>query len=122
MSKINKFEDLEVYQLSLKLTKEIYQLANKLPSREKYNIVDQLIRASSSTGANIAEGFGRDTRKEFIKYLYNSRGSLMEVRHFINLILELKYSNNKELENLYELCNTLGVKLNNLIKVLKLKQ
>ena len=120
--KIKTFEDLEVYQLSIELSKLVYQIVNKLPTREKFNIINQLIRAVTSIGANIAEGFGRDTTKEFIKFLYNARGSLMEVRHFVNLLVELKYFNRNELVELYELGNRLGVKLNNLIRVLKPKQ
>lgn len=89
--KIKSFEDLEVYQLSLILAKEIYKITDKLPKEEKFIIRDQLIRAVTSIGDNIAEGFGRDTTKEYIKFLYNVRGSLMEVRHFLNLCKELGY-------------------------------
>ena len=115
--KIRTFEDLEVYQLSIQLTKKIYQLSEKFPSKERFNITDQLIRASSSIGANIAEGFGRDTTKEFIKFLYNARGSLMEVRHFLNLSRELGYKFDSD--NLFQTINILGIKINNLIKALK---
>jgi four helix bundle protein len=118
--KIKKFEDLEVYQLSIQLTKAIYKTTENFPQKERFNITDQLIRASASIGANIAEGFGRDTTKEFIKYLYNARGSLMEVRHFINLSKELGYKIIDK--DLYQKINILGVKLNNLIRALKKKQ
>ena len=122
MNRIKTFEDLEVYQLSIKLAKKIYQLVQKLPRRERFNIIDQLIRAISSVGANIAEGFGRDTTKEFVKFLYNARGSLLETRHFLNLVKELNYVKNNDLENIFYDCNILGIKLNNLIKALKNKQ
>jgi four helix bundle protein len=118
---IKSFEDLEVYQLSIKITKNIYSIINSFPAKEKYNIVGQLIRASSSIGANIAEGVGRDTTKEFIKYLFNARGSLMEVRHFLNLTLELNYISNQDVNKILSDCEILGIKLNNLINALKRK-
>lgn len=120
--KINTFEDLEVYQLSISLAKKIYHLTNELPKNEKYVICDQLIRAVTSIGANIAEGFGRNTTKEFIKFLYNARGSLMEVRHFLNLVIELGYVKSENIIDVKYDCNTLGVKINNLIRSLKNKQ
>lgn len=106
--KIKTFKDLEIYQLT-----------EKLPRQEKYIIRDQLIRAVTSIGANIAEGFGRDTTKEFIKFLYNSRGSLMEVEHFLNLSIELNYLKSEEIEEIENKCNILGIKINNLIRSLK---
>ena len=118
---IKSFEDLEVYQLSLIFTKNIYQFVKDLPSAEKYNISDQLIRAASSIGANIAEGFGRHSTKEFVKFLYNARGSLLETRHFITLAQELGYSNETYFKCLKKENDILGIKLNNLISALSKK-
>ncbi len=67
---IKDFRDLEVYQLANKLTIKVYKFIETLPSKEKYCLIDQLMRASSSVGANIAEGFGRYHTKEYIKFLY----------------------------------------------------
>jgi four helix bundle protein len=117
--KIKSFEDLEIYQLSIVLAKEIYVLTNKLPKEEKFIIKDQLIRAVTSIGANIAEGFGRDTTKDFIRFLYNARGSLMEVKHFLNLSVELGYFKSDEIKAIENQCDILGIKINNLIKALK---
>ena len=117
--KIKSFKDLEVYQLSIVLAKEIYKLTEKLPREEKYIIRDQLIRAVTSIGANIAEGLGQDTTKEFIKFLYNSRGSLMEVEHFLNLSIELDYFKSEEIKEIENRCDILGIKINNLIRALK---
>lgn len=118
---INSFEDLEVYQLSIKLVKSIYQLNTTLPAIEKYCIADQLRRCSTSIGANIAEGFGRNSTKEFLKFLYNARGSLMETRHFIILIKELNYTSQSEIKDIQLQCDRLGIKINNLIKALNNK-
>ena len=118
---IKSFEDLEVYQLSILLTKKIYSLVKNFPLKERFIIVDQLMRAGTSIGANIAEGFGRNTTKEFLAFLYNSRGSLMEVRHFLNLSKELGYISIDKFESITKDCNLLGVKINNLINSLKKK-
>ncbi|OGD56609.1 hypothetical protein A2V71_00195 [Candidatus Berkelbacteria bacterium RBG_13_40_8] len=117
--KIKSFKDLEIYQLSVVLAKVIYKLTEKLPREEKFIIRDQFIRAVTSIGANIAEGFGRDTTKEFIKFLYNSRGSLMEVEHFLNLSIELNYFKSEEIKEIENRCDVLGIKINNLIRSLK---
>ncbi|OGD57139.1 hypothetical protein A2V71_01750 [Candidatus Berkelbacteria bacterium RBG_13_40_8] len=75
-------------------------------------------RASSSIGANIAEGFGRYYKKDFIKFLYNARGSLNETRHFLILSTKLKYLEPKTLEQFEKEIKNLSVKLNNLISAI----
>ncbi len=109
------FRDLRVYSDSVKLTKQIYSLVKKFPKQERYILVDQLLRASNSIGANIAEGHGRYHQKEFAKFLYNARGSLMEVLHHLNLAKELDYITISEFTNLEHSINDLGIRINNLI-------
>lgn len=116
---IKDFTDLEVYQLSFNLAAEIYFLSNRFPKNEKFGISDQLKRSSSSVGANIAEGFGRYHRKDFKKFLYNARGSLNEIRHFLLLSRKLNYINKDDLIKLEKRIKNLGIKLNNLINSIK---
>lgn len=66
-SSINHFYDLDVWKEAHNLSIEIYKLTDKFPKKEIYAIVDQIRRASTSVGANIAEGFGRFHYKEKIK-------------------------------------------------------
>ncbi len=113
--KIKDFQDLEIYQIALDLTKKIYKLVDSFPAKEKFILSNQLLRAVLSIGANIAEGSGRFYRKEFIKFLYIARGSLMEVYHFIILAKELNYLKKKEYLPLENDINKLSVKINNLI-------
>lgn len=112
---IKDFTDLEVYQLALDLSEEVYQPTQKFPDCEKFGIIDQLKRASSSVGANIAEGYGRYYKKDFIKFLYTARGSLNEVRHFLMLAHRLKYLDKNTLEEFEAKIKNLSIKLNNLI-------
>lgn len=89
--KINKFEDLIVWQEAHRLTLEIYRITSLFPKNELYGLTSQLRRSSSSVAANIVEGYYRDTTKELIKFLYNARGSAGEVTYFLILIKDLEY-------------------------------
>lgn len=89
--KIQKFEDLRIWQESHRLAIEIYKLTYKFPKSESFGIVSQLQRCSSSVPANIVEGYYRDTTKELIKFLFNARGSAGEVTYFLILSKELNY-------------------------------
>lgn len=113
--KIKSFRDLKIYQLSVDLSKDIYQLVEKLPKSQKFVLNDQILRAVNSVGANIAEGFGRFHKKEFIQFLYLSRGSLMEVLHFLIICKELTYISKEQFNKLDQKITVLGIKINNLI-------
>lgn len=73
------FEELEVWKLGKRLRIKLSKVAKSLPNEEKYRLVDQIIRASRSVTANIAEGFGRFHYQENIQFCRVSRGSLMEL-------------------------------------------
>lgn len=75
---INNFEELEVWKECRNLRKQISIVLKSFPSEEKYRIVDQLIRASRSVTANIAEGHGRFHFQENIQFCRQARGSLTE--------------------------------------------
>ncbi len=97
----NNFEDLECWQQCNQLKLYIKnQVLPKLPASEKYELYSQLLRASRSATANIAEGWGRYHYKENIKFLLNSRGSVAE---FLDHALEAdswKYITNETLEEI----------------------
>lgn len=118
---IKGFRDLEIYQLSVELSKDVYKLIENLPKNQKFVLNDQVLRAVNSVGANIAEGFGRYHKKEFIHFLYLSRGSMMEVLHFIIICKELKYINQNDFDKFDNQITILGIKLNNLINSIKSK-
>jgi four helix bundle protein len=73
------FEDLECYKLALSVVREAYQVAQRLPPEEKYNLADQLRRAAVSVTLNIAEGYGRYHYLDSLRFFYIARGSLNEV-------------------------------------------
>lgn len=86
---IKSFEDLEIWQLSIKLAKDVYKLSESFPQTEKYGTSDQIKRAVVSVSTNIAEGFGRFHYKDKKNFLYNTRGSLMEVKSLLYLATQL---------------------------------
>ncbi|MBN1632766.1 MAG: four helix bundle protein [Ignavibacteria bacterium] len=112
--KIEKFEDLLVWGRAHKLVLELYDMIKKFPNEEKYRITEQLLRAAISIPTNIAEGFGRYSRKEFIQFLIISRGSAAEVKYLLVLSKDLKYINmelynkfNSELDEIGKMINGL---------------
>jgi len=92
-------KDLIVYKTSIDLVVSVYNLTKNFPIEEKFGLTSQLRRASVSISSNIAEGAARSSKKEFIKYLYISLGSLAEVETQLEIAVRLKLiSENKELE------------------------
>lgn len=87
MAKISKLEDINVYKESLLLTREVFKLCKVPRIRGEYSLCDQIKRASISVPANIAEGFGRNSKANFARFLSISLGSANEVIAFIDVII-----------------------------------
>jgi four helix bundle protein len=79
---IRKFEDLEVWQESMNLSTELH---NELMESRHFSLRNQILRCSISIPSNIAEGFERQTNKEFIQHLYIAKGSCGELRTQLHL-------------------------------------
>lgn len=86
------FEDLEVWKEGMRLTVEVYNL---LKECRDYGLRDQMQRAAVSVPSNIAEGFERQTNKEFAQFLYIARGSAAELRTQIYLAIQLNVIDKK---------------------------
>jgi len=92
------FEELEVWKKAREIKKEIQLLVQTFPKEEKYKLGDQIIRSSRSVGSLIAEGHGRFTYPEQIRFCTDARGSLSEtMNHFIDAF-DAGYINNEQLE------------------------
>ena len=85
---LKTFEDLDCYQLARALRIALAKTAKSLPAEEKFRLQDQLIRASRSIAANLAEGFGRHHHGENLQYCRQARGSLSECLDHINAGLD----------------------------------
>jgi len=115
------FKDLKIWEKSHQLTLQVYKLTRELPKSETFGIISQIQRASSSVPANIVEGFGRKGKNEFIQFLYQAKGSLVETQYFLILIKDLNYSNQANIEKLIEQYEDLAKMLNSFITQIKLK-
>ncbi len=96
------FKDLIVWQKAHLLVLEIYKLTQNLPNHEQYDLISQIRRASVSIPANIAEGFTRRTTKDKSRFMNIAQGSLEEVRYYLLLIQDLKYSDTAVVTNKLE--------------------
>lgn len=83
--------ELEIYKHAYEFALEIYKATAGFPKEEQFGITSQLRRAASSIGANISEGCGRRTDKDFIRFLHIARGSAKECEHFLKMSRELGY-------------------------------
>lgn len=107
-----KFEDLQVWQLSLKALDKIYGLVEDLPESEKFNLKSQIIRACTSVSLNIAEGSTGQSNPEQIRFLGYSIRSLVEVIACLRIIEVRKYIlDTDKLDDVYTVIDELFIKL-----------
>src|SRR3989304_1282824 len=92
-SRVQSFEDLNVYKQTRDLTNKIYEITRQGSFSKDYGLVDQIRRASVSIMSNIAEGFERGTNAEFIQFLYIAKGSCGEVKAHLPLAFTRNYFN-----------------------------
>ncbi len=116
---MNSFRDLQVWQLAVEFTTSIYVLTRKFPKVEQYALIDQIHRASVSIPSNIAEGAQRQSRKEFINFLYISYGSCAEVETQLTIAKKLGYVNDSECLDAISRLTEIEKMLNGLIRKLK---
>ena len=115
--RIESFEDLDVYQLSLKLQQEVYQLSKRFPKEETYSLTDQIRRSSRSVGANIAEAWSkRRYPAHFISKLSDSDGEQNETRHWLKSALLCNYISSDIHDDLLARCKTIGRKLGKMMQ------
>lgn len=91
MNKIERFEDLKCWQAARKLVKEIYLMAEEGKLRTDFDTRSQIKRAALSGMNNIAEGFGRYSSKDFIRFLDTSQSSVQEVSSMLYVLEDLNY-------------------------------
>jgi four helix bundle protein len=120
--KIEKFEDIHGWQEARSLTRGIYEFTNRLPFKRDQGLCRQIQSASVSIMSNIAEGFDRQSKKEFIKFLYYSSGSASEVQSHLYVALDQNYITEGGFEETYKQAQKTKNLINGFIKYLKGKK
>ena len=116
---IQIYRDLQVWQKSMDLVVEVYELAKRFPSEESFGLTSQIRRAAVSVPANIAEGHGRLHRKDFLRHLSIARGSLVEVETHLQIAIRLGYLERVQCKQVWGLSQETGRLLSGLIRSLK---
>ena len=119
MATINRFEDLEIWQISRQLSKEICEIADREIFRNDFRLKSQIKGASGSVMDNIAEGFEREGNQEFKQALAISKGSSGEVRSQLYRAFDNQYINEEEFNHLKSSYEVLSIKIKNFIEYLK---
>ena len=114
--KIVSYHDLEVWKRGIQLVKKVYKITSGFPKAELYGLTSQAQRAAVSFPANIAEGWGRESSKNYVQFLRNSRGSLFELDTLLIIANELNYISSDQLVEVQQEINELGKMLNAIIK------
>ncbi|RKY08759.1 MAG: four helix bundle protein [Planctomycetota bacterium] len=121
MGGYQEFRELRVWQEAKELAVQIYKLTTNTNFARNYGLRDQARRAAVSVASNIAEGYERNSNKDFIRYLLISKGSLSELRTQLEIALEIGYIDGKTFEVIEERCQKTTAMLVNLIKARKEK-
>ena len=119
MAVIKRFEDLDVWKMARDFSSDIYKFSNEGEFYKDFRLKDQIRASSGSIMDNIAEGFKRDGRKEFIQFLYIAKGSCEETRSQLYRAFDIGYINQELFEIYYQKAMVISQSLSNFIKYLK---
>jgi four helix bundle protein len=117
--KIERFEDIQAWQKARELVKSIYQVTSEGNFARDYGLKDQIRRASVSIMSNIAEGYARQTNKEFNQFLHIALGSVAEVQSQLYIAQDLNYISKEEFGRIYELASESARLITGFIKYLR---
>ena len=115
---LQSYRDLLVWKKAIQLTIDCYSFSDSFPRSETYGLTSQLRRASVSVPSNIAEGYGRGSRKEYLRFLWISQGSLKELETQILIAKSLGFVRPEAADELLIETETTGKMLGSLIRSL----
>ena len=119
MATVDNFEELDVWKLARALTGKVYRLSRLGLFAKDYGFRDQICRAAVSIVSNIAEGFERRSKNQFLQFLDIANGSAGELRAQLYIALDLGYIDEPQFQDAFHDIVTIGKKLTALIKYLK---
>ncbi|MEM6434438.1 MAG: four helix bundle protein [Cyanobacteria bacterium P01_D01_bin.115] len=117
--KIQSYRDLEVWPRGMTLAEVCYRITKTFPKEEVYGMVSQIRRAAVSIPANIAEGYGREYRNEYIRFLRIAQGSLKELETHLLLALRVELSTIRTAQPILAQCESTGKLLRALLRALQ---
>ena len=120
-SSIRSYRDLKVWQEGMNIAEACYQITKTFPKEELYGMTSQIRRSAVSIPANIAEGYGREYRAEYIQFLRIAQGSLKELETHLLLCERVKLATNQVILPLLNQCESLGKMIRSLIRSLQNK-
>ena len=109
------YRGLTVWERAMELAEEIYRVTKKMPETERFGLVSQMQRAAVSVASNIAEGYGRESKDDYLKHLGYARGSLCEVETQLALAVRIGHINRDAALPAWQLCTEVGKMLTALI-------
>jgi four helix bundle protein len=115
------FRDLDVWKRAVQMTLEVYRLTSAFSDSERFGLTNHLRRAAVSVASNIAEGYGRSTRGEYLQFLGHARGSNSEVETQIVIAKALGFGATQMLETAEKSCNEVGRMLGAMMRSLRSK-
>lgn len=118
---LKSYRELEVWQRSMDLVVDVYRLTRAFPGDERYGLTSQVRRAAVSVPANIAEGYERTHRGDYLRHLSIARGSLAEVETHLAIATRLKLVQREETLETWNSTQEIGRMLRRLIQSLKRK-
>ncbi|HGY55478.1 MAG TPA: four helix bundle protein [Caldithrix abyssi] len=113
------YRDLLIWQKSMALVSEVYKLTKSFPNEEMFGLSAQLRKASVSVPSNIAEGYGRNSTKDYVRFLHIAIGSLYEIQTQIEIAFELKYLPSEDFTRLDKLMKEIERMISSLLRKLK---
>ncbi|MNX63029.1 hypothetical protein D3C86_940160 [compost metagenome] len=116
---MSHFRKILVWQKSITLVTKIYKATSTFPKEEMFGLTSQIRRSSVSIPSNIAEGSGRESNKDFSRFLYISLGSIFEMQTQLEIAKNIIYINEEEFNLLYEDSREIERMLASLIRKLK---
>ena len=115
---VKNYRDLVVWQKSMQLVKLVYQLVKMLPREETFALSNQMRRAAVSIPSNIAEGYDRNSRKEYVHFLNIARGSNSELRTQLQICVDIGYLTEEDVRDAMETAEEISRMISVIIKKL----
>jgi len=118
---IESYQDLQTWKLGMEIAVECYQVTRSFPREELFGLTSQIRRASSSIPSNIAEGYGRESTRDYIRFLQIAQGSLKETETHLILSTKVSLSTSHRIDPILDKCAQLGKMLHTQIRSLQKK-